>query len=296
MNPIVAQLLASAPVITDGAWGTQLQAAGLQPGECPDALNLSHPEWVSRVARTYVDAGSNVILTNTFRANRLALASYGLEAKVREINRAGVALSKQAAGGRARVFASMGPSGKMMMTGEVEEDDLLAAFTEQASVLAEAGADALLLETMSDLTEATIALEAARTTGLPVAVSLVFDSGKEKDRTMMGQTPEQVAKALADGGAEIIGANCGLGIEGYIPVCRRLHAATDRPLWIKPNAGLPVLSAGRVTYATTPAEFARHVPALLAAGASFIGGCCGTTPEFIAAVSALRTSAGQGKH
>jgi methionine synthase I (cobalamin-dependent) len=139
---------------------------------------------------------------------------------------------------------------------------------------------------MSDLEEARIALRAARTTGLPVIVSMVFDSGKEKDRTMMGSTPEQVAAALGEAGADAIGANCGLGIEGYIPVCARLRKATSLPLWIKPNAGMPEMVHGQITYRTTPEEFARGSRELGRAGADFIGGCCGTTPDFIRAVRA----------
>jgi 5-methyltetrahydrofolate--homocysteine methyltransferase len=278
---LIEQLAARSPVVTDGAWGTQLQARGLQPGECPDAWNLLAAERVEAVARAYVEAGSQVILTNTFRANRLTLAGHGLAEKTAEINRAGAAISRRAAEGRARVFASIGPSGKLLMTGETTEAELRAAFAEQAQALAEGGAEAILIETMSDLAEARLALEAARETGLAVVVSMVFDSGRNKDRTMMGATPEQAARELTEAGADAVGANCGSGIAAYIPICRRLRAATDRPLWIKPNAGLPELIEGRTVYRTTPEEFASYVPALIEAGASFIGGCCGTGPEFI---------------
>ena len=227
-----------------------------------------------------------MILTNTFRSNRIALGAHGQDVDVAALNAAGVGISRKAAAGRARVFASVGPSGKMLMSEEVTEAELDGAFAEQCRALAGAGADALLIETMSDLEEARIALRAARTTGLPVIVSMVFDSGKEKDRTMIGSTPEQVAAALGEAGADAIGANCGLGIEGYIPVCARLRKATSLPLWIKPNAGMPVVADGRITYRTTPEEFARGSRDLSLSGADFIGGCCGTTPEFIRAVSA----------
>jgi methionine synthase I (cobalamin-dependent) len=174
----------------------------------------------------------------------------------------------------------------MLMSEEVTESELEEAFTEQCHALARAGADALLIETMSDLEETRIAARAARTTGLPVVVSMVFDSGREKDRTMMGATPEQVAAALTEAGVDALGANCGLGIEGYIPVCARLRKATPLPLWIKPNAGMPELVDGRITYRTSPEEFGAGSRHLHQAGADFIGGCCGTTPEFIRAVSA----------
>ena len=247
MHPLFKSLLAQKPVLTDGAWGTELQKLGLLPGEHPDFWNLSHPGQVSEVASRYVEAGSTVILTNTFRSNRIALGAHGQDVDVTALNAAGVDISRRAAAGRARVFASVGPSGKMLMSEEVTEAELERAFTEQCKALAEAGADALLIETMSDLEEARIALRAARTTGLPVIVSMVFDSGKEKDRTMMGSTPEQVAAALGEAGADAIGANCGLGIEGYIPVCARLRKATSLPLWIKPNAGMPEMADGRIT-------------------------------------------------
>lgn len=283
MHALLEKLLAGGPVITDGAWGTELQARGLTSDDFPDAWNLTHPERVAEVARAYVEAGSRIILTNTFGANRLRLAGHGLEDQVAEINRQGVEISKQAAAGRAAVFASIGPTGKMLMTGETSAEELRAVFAEQAQAIAAAGPDGIVIETMSDLEEALPALAAAKATGLPVVACMVFDAGKEKDRTMMGATPEQVAAALTSAGADVVGANCGVGIERYVPVCRRLKAATDRPIWIKANAGLPAMVGGKVVYQTTPEDFAGHVPALIAAGASFIGGCCGTNPDFIRA-------------
>ncbi len=274
-----------AVTLTDGAWGTQLQARGLGPEEVPDEWNLRRPESVEEVARLYVEAGSQVILTNTFRASRVVLREKGLETQVRAINRAGVEISKRAAAGRAKVFASIGPSGKLLLTGDVTEEELDAAFREQAEALAAAGADGLVIETMSDLAEAKIALAAAKATGLLTVACMVYDSGKNKDRTMMGVTPEQAAAELDEAGADVIGANCGNGIAGYVPVCERLRAATRRPVWIKPNAGLPEMQGGTVIYRTTPEEFASYVPRLAAAGASYIGGCCGTSPEFIRAAA-----------
>ena len=281
---LLQQLLADGPVLTDGAWGTELQKRGLAIGDFPDAWNLTHPERVEQVARAYVEAGSRVILTNTFGANRVRLAETEFVGQVAEINRRGAEISKRAASQSAKVFASIGPSGKMLMAGEVTADELRAAFEEQSHALAAGGADALVVETMADLEEATIAVAAARGTGLPVVACMVFDSGRDKDRTMMGITPEQAAKGLAAAGADVIGSNCGQGIAGFVGICRRLRAATDKPIWIKANAGLPELVDGRAVYRATPKSFASHVPALLAAGANFIGGCCGTSPEFIKAL------------
>jgi 5-methyltetrahydrofolate--homocysteine methyltransferase len=284
MHPMLQELLSRGPVITDGAWGTQLQARGLGLGEFPDAWNLTHADRVGEVARAYVEAGSQVILTNTFGANRVRLCDHAAADQAAEINRRGVEISRSAAGSKARVFASIGPSGKLLLSGEVSPEDLSAAFLEQAKAMAEAGADALVVETMSDPEEAKLAVGAARQTGLPVVACMVFDSGKEKDRTMMGNTPEQVAQALTEAGADVIGANCGQGVAGFVSICKRLRSATDRPIWIKANAGLPEVVGGKVVYQATPQDFAGHLPALLAAGASFVGGCCGTRPDFIAAL------------
>ena len=284
MHSLIEQLLAESPVLSDGAWGTELQARGLTIGEFPDVWNLTYSERVMGVAKGYVDAGSRVILTNTFGANRVRLKETQWSDKLKEINRRGVEISRAAAKGKAFVFASIGPSGKLIMSGEVSAEDLAAAFEEQAQALAEGGADALVVESMSDLQEAQIAVSAAHRTGLPVVASMVFDSGRNKDRTMMGTTPEEAASGLTEAGADVVGANCGQGIEGFAGICGRLRRATRLPIWIKPNAGLPEIVDGRAAYRTTAASFASYVPGLLQAGASFVGGCCGTNPEFIGAI------------
>ena len=274
-------------MISDGAWGTQLQARGLQSGATPDTWNLTHPSQVESAARAYAEAGSQVVLTNTFRANAIAMHG-STESDLDAINRAGVTLSKRGAGKQALVFASMGPTGKILISGEVSAEQVRAAFAAQVLSLAAAGADALLIETMSDIEEARIAVDAARQTGLPVIASFAFDSGKNKDRTMMGATPEKVAGAMAEAGVDAVGANCGVGVELSIQICRRLHAACDRPIWMKPNAGLPTVEGATIHYATSAEFFASHFAALADAGASFVGACCGSTPDFIRAISAAR--------
>jgi len=289
MHPLLEKLLAHRPVVTDGAWGTELQARGLQSGEFPDAWNLSHPDKVLEVARAYVQAGSHIILTNTFGANRVRLTAHECAGQLAEINRRGVEISKEAAGAQATVFASIGPTGKMLLAGEITEDELRAIFEEQVRALAGAGADGLVVETMAELEEARIAVAAAHASGLPVVGCMVYDSGRNKDRTMTGVTPEQAVEGLISAGADVIGANCGQGIEGFVPICQRLRAATDKPLWMKSNAGLPEVEQGRVTYRTTPETFAGYGPALVAAGADFLGGCCGTNPEHIRALKARLT-------
>lgn len=287
-HPLIDKLVRHGPVITDGAWGTQLQVRGLQPGEVPDLWNLTNPNAVASVAAAYVEAGSQIILTNTFGANRFRLEEADATDKVKEINSAGVTLSRQAAGDDALVFASIGPSGKLLISGDVSEHELERAFLEQAEALASAKPDGLVIETMQDLTEAAIAIKAAKTTGLPVVATMVFDSGKDLDRTMMGATPEEAAAALSRAGADVIGANCGQGIAGFVAICARLKAASEGlPVWIKANAGLPVITDGKTVYATTASDFAGHIPGVIAAGASFVGGCCGTSPDFIRSVKAV---------
>ena len=281
----LGEWLAGGLLITDGAWGTELQARGLEPGAAPDTWNLTYPERVEAVARAYVEAGSQVVLTNTFRANAVAM-----EGELEAINRAGVEISKRAAAGRALVFASIGPTGRMLMAGEIGSEEARAAFDAQATALAAAGADALLVETMSDIEEARLAVAAAKSTGLPVIVSFAFDSGKNKDRTMMGATPEAVAAAMVEAGADAVGANCGVGVEHAATVCGRLRAACDLPIWIKPNAGLPKMEGTAVRYDTSAEFFASHYAALSAAGASFLGGCCGSTPDFIRALVSAKAN------
>jgi len=292
MHSLIEELVSGGPVVTDGSWGTQLQQRGLPQGENPDAWNLGHPDLVEEVARQYVDAGSQIILTNTFGANMCILEKAGLGDEAEAINLAGVEISKKAAGDAALVFASIGPSGKMLVTEEVTEEELRAAFRQQAQALSRAGADGIVVESMMDLEEARIAASAAKETGLPVVSSMVYSAGKDRDRTMMGNTPEQVAEALEAIGVDAIGANCGQGIEGFIPICKRLRAATDLPLWMKANAGMPELVDGETRFGTTADEFASHVPELVRAGAAFIGGCCGTDQEFIVKIRQILDAGG----
>jgi 5-methyltetrahydrofolate--homocysteine methyltransferase len=287
MHALIQQLLAEKPVVTDGAWGTELQGQGLEGGRPSDAWNLEHPERVGALARAYVEAGSRIILTNTFQGTRMALQRHGLGWQTREINSAGVGIARGAAFERAYVFASIGPTGKLLVSGEVTESELREAFSEQAEALAAAGADALVIETMSDLDEARLAVMAARATGLPVVACMTFDSGRDKTRTMMGTTLQQAATALTAAGADVIGANCGQGIEGYLELYKGLAAATDRPIWLKPNAGSPELIDSQSVYRTTAEEFARAASALASSGAAFIGGCCGTTPAFVRALTSV---------
>jgi methionine synthase I (cobalamin-dependent) len=281
MHKLIESLIQSGIVVTDGSWGTQLQKKGIKRGECPDSWNLVHPDWVEEVARGYVAAGSRVILTNTFQSNRLSLERYDLGGQAADINTRGVEISKKAAGDGIYVFASIGPSGRMLLTNETTEDELQSVFEEQANAVAKAGADGIIVETMIDIVEAKIAASAAKQTGLPVIASMVFDAGENKDTTLMGNTPELAAEELAKIGVDGVGANCGQGIEGYIPICKRLREATDLAVWIKPNAGLPVVEDEKTIFYTTAQEFVDYVPELIQAGANFVGACCGSDQDFV---------------
>jgi methionine synthase I (cobalamin-dependent) len=260
----LVQSAAPGYIITDGAWGTELQKAGLARGESADLWNLSHPDRVEAVARSYVEAGSRIILTNTFQANATRLAAYGQADRAAAINAAGVAISKRAAGGRARVFGSIGPA------------DSPQAVQAQAVALAAGGAEALVVETMTSVEEARMTAAAAKWAGLPVIVSFVFMPG--------GGTPEEAADALSAEGVDAIGANCGTGPESFLSICARLRKTCNLPLWMKPSAGLPELSGEAFKYPVTEREFGAIARELAVLGAAFVGGCCGTSPEFIRAI------------
>lgn len=274
--------------IADGAWGTMLQARGAAAGELVDDWNLTRPHDVAAVARAYVEAGAQIILTNTFRSNRFVLGRHGLAEKVHAINAAGGAISRDASAGKARVFGSIGPSGKLLMRHEVSESELTEAFAAQAAGLAAGGVDAILLETFFDLNEIRLALRAVRrATGLPAIASMTFDSGADRTQTMMGVTPERAAQTLTEAGAAAVGCNCGAGVDGYVRVVELMRQHTNLPIWAKPNAGLPEVRGEGIVYGETPAGFAAGVTRLICAGAQIVGGCCGTTPEFIRAIAQL---------
>ena len=277
--------------VADGGWGTEFQKIGLEPRSSPDPWNLFHPEKVSRVARSYVDAGAQIILTNTFGGNRFVLARHNLEDRLEEVNRRGAELSREAAGNRALVFGSMGPTGKRLQTGEITEEEVFDSYRRQAEALWRGGVDALLIETMIDVGEMKIAARAARaSTPLPVALSMSFDSGKEKTQTIMGVSPEQAVVEMEEAGAWMVGANCGLGPELYVRVCGRMRAVTSRPVWVKPSAGIPQMVGTEIAYPQRPDAFASFALQLREAGANVIGGCCGTGPDHIKRLVAVLAS------
>ena len=266
-----------------------MQKRGLAVGAAPELWNVERPQAVEEVARAYAEAGSDCILTNTFGANRFVLDAHGAGGRVAELAEAGAAISRRAvAGSDVKVFASIGPTGKIVMMGEVGEDEIAAAFTEAALALERGGADAIVLETFNELAEIRIALQAVKAAvKLPVVASMTFSSGPDKTRTMMGDTPAKLAELAETSGADAVGANCGVGPDNYVKVAELLRAATPLPIWIKANAGLPQVDAeGNTSFPMGPDAFAACMGELIAAGASFIGGCCGTTPDHIRAVRA----------
>jgi 5-methyltetrahydrofolate--homocysteine methyltransferase len=282
------------PLCTDGAWGTELAKRGAQPGQMCDVWNTEQPDKVLSVAQGYVDAGAQVILTNTFNSNRIALAKHGIADRAYELSRAGAEISKRAASGRAYVFASIGPCGKMVMMGEIDPTEVSEAAAEQAKAFADGGADAVVIETQSDLVEAEAALQGVLAAcDLPVGLSFTFDAGENNDRTMMGVSIPDVYDLAKRYGAGFVGANCGAGIETFVNIARGFAACgTDIPIWVKGNAGKATIDAdGRTVYKALPQAYAEAVPELLGAGAKFIGGCCGSSPEHIAAVAATLRSA-----
>jgi len=283
MKDINMLLTSKHVLLSDGAWGTQLSQRGLQPGECPEQWNFDHRDDVNAVAASYVEAGSDIILSNTFGGNPIKLAKAGLEKKTREVNRLGASISKDAAGGRALVFASVGPTGEFMEPlGDVSDQQMIDCFAEQIRGLIEGGVDGIVIETFTDLGEAKAALRAARQCGkLPVVISMTFSRGPAGFATMMGVRPEHAARDLEAAGADLVGSNCGTGIADMIEVAALMRPATKLPLWIKPNAGLPELVNGKTVFRETPQEMAAQFPALVKAGATVVGGCCGTTPEHI---------------
>ena len=274
----------SNPQPADGAWGTMLLAEGLPQGEAPENWVFSHPEKVAGIARAYAEAGSRIILTNTFGGNSIKLEHSGNVEKMAEINREAARLTRQAGGGEYLTAGDIGPTGKMVFMGEVSPETVEDSYARQAEALKEGGAELFVMETFTDLIEMEAALRGILNggAGSPVICSMTYDPMDDGSyRTVMGHSPADAVKVLEDTGASAIGANCGTGIEAYVGLAKELVSLTDLPVWIKANAGLPLLEGTKVVYPMTPAEYSLHVPALLEAGVAVVGGCCGTTPDHI---------------
>ncbi len=271
-------------LVSDGAWGTFLHQKGLKADECPELWNLSRPEDVLEIAASYVEAGADLILTNSFGASPLKLEGYGLEEQTYELNRSAAEISRRAAGERALVIGSIGPTGKMVMMGEVAPQVVYKGYMEQARGLADGGADGIVIETMSDPEEARLAIEAVKEiTKLDVACTFTFSKNQDGVyRTMMGTDLGAYLDMAKSAGADIIGANCGNGTAGMIEIVRELRILdADIPVLVHANAGLPIYRDGKTVFPESAEEMASQIKELVAAGASIVGGCCGTTPEHI---------------
>lgn len=284
-------------IVSDGAWGTFLQQKGLQTGECPELWNITHRDVVMEIARAYIDAGAELIKTNSFGGNKFKLSLFGLTDQLYKLNREAAAISREAAGNTKHVIASMGPTGKLLLMEDVTEKELYNAFCEQAIALQDGGADACCIETFSAINEATIAIQAVReNTKLEIICTFTFErtvSGQY--RTMMGVSPTDMALALKNAGAHIIGTNCGNGMAQMVEIVREIRQAVpDMPIIVHANAGMPRNVNGKVVFPETPDEMAKNAKEVVKEGANIIGGCCGTTPDHIRAmVRAIRNNINQ---
>jgi 5-methyltetrahydrofolate--homocysteine methyltransferase len=274
-------------LVSDGAWGTFLHKKGLQPGECPELWCIDRSDDVQDVAANYIQAGADMVETDSFGGSSFKLQHYGLEGRAAEINEAAARISRKAAGEDHWVIASIGPTGKMLVAEEVTEEELYEAFKTQAVAFEKGGADAACIETMSDIQEACQAVKAVKeNTKLEIICTFTFEkTPKGEYRTMMGADPVSAMNAVIEAGANIVGANCGNGIERMVEIVKEMRAANrEIPILIHANAGLPRKEGDKVVFPETPQDMAALAPKLAAAGANIIGGCCGTTPDHIKAI------------
>ncbi len=269
-------------LILDGSWGTALSQRGCSKG-CPELWNDQYPDAIRQLVRDYEQAGSDIILTNSFGGSPFKLAGYGLEDRTEELNGKAARLSREAASDKVAIMASVGPTGVFLEPiGPVTEAEMRAAFRRQIAALLRGGVDGIVIETMSALEEALCAVQAAKDEGVEaVTVTMTFERKKKGMVTMMGVEAAHAAEALTEAGCTAVGANCGSGIEDMVEVIKEMRKTVSTPLWAKPNAGLPEVRDGETVFPESPEEMAGKYRQLIEAGARFIGGCCGTTPEHI---------------
>ena len=274
-------------VISDGATGTFLQQHGLEPGGCPEEFNASHPDVVREMARRYFDAGSDLVLTNSFGGTVFMQKKYGYGERVAEFNRQAAEHARSQAPEGRFVVGSVGPTGEFLEPlGPVSESEMYQAFVEQIKSLEDGGADGVVVETMTAVEEAALAVRAAReNTDLVVMATMVFDKGPRGFFTMMGITPERAVHAMEEAGAHVVGSNCGNGIDNMVDIARRMRAETDGYLLIHSNAGIPAMRNGQIVYPESPEYMAERFKELADLGVNIIGGCCGTGPEHIRALA-----------
>ena len=286
-KPLLDRVRDGEILISDGATGTFLQQYGLEPGGCPEEFNSSHPEIVQRMAEAYFSSGSDMVLTNSFGGSTFMQKKYGYGNRVREFNTLAAEHAKRMASNNQYVAGSIGPTGEFLEPlGNVSKETMYSAFSEQVVSLAMGGADAIVIETMTALEEASIAIRAAReNSDLTVMATMTFDKGPRGYFTMMGVTPENAAKDLANAGAHVVGSNCGNGIENMIEIALIMRQATSHPLIVHSNAGIPTLKDGTILYPESPEYMADKFLELRDIGVNIIGGCCGTGPNHIRALA-----------
>jgi 5-methyltetrahydrofolate--homocysteine methyltransferase len=285
-EPLLARLSRGPAILGDGAWGTMLFARGLPTGDAPERVCLERPDLLTEIAGLYLEAGAEVVTTNTFGASPERLGLHGLADDLEEICRSAVSAVRRAVGERAWVSGSIGPTGVLLSPlGRLDPGVAHAGFARQAAALAAAGADLLCVETMTDLAEAELAVRAAREAApvLPVVATMSFEATRRGFFTVMGVTPAKAAVCLAAAGASAVGANCGDG-DTMTGIAREFRAHCALPIAVRPNAGLPTLVEGALVYPESPEAMAARVPELLEAGVQILGGCCGTTPAHVRAL------------
>ncbi|MFH1893879.1 MAG: homocysteine S-methyltransferase family protein [Candidatus Zixiibacteriota bacterium] len=286
MTDLLQRINSGEILIADGAMGTMLFERGLESGQCPERLNLDRIDILEDIAKSYLKAGADIVQTNTFGGSPLKLALYSLDARTEEINRNAVRAVRNAVGHAAYVSASCGPCGMLLLPyGDAAPDDVLLGFERQLEAITAEGVDMICIETMIDLGEATLAIKAAKriAPSIPIAATMTFDSTPKGFFTIMGVSIQQAVDGLTEAGADIIGSNCGNGIENMVKIAVEYRRRTELPLIIQSNAGLPEMQDGKLIYRESPEFMAENCRLLIDAGVSIIGGCCGTTPAHISA-------------
>ncbi len=283
MSRFIERLSQKKILVSDGAWGTEFFKLGLRPGECPELWNETNRDAVFNVAQKYIEAGSDIISTNSFGGSSIKLSHYGLTNKVYELNKLAAEISREAAGEKL-VMGSVGPSGKFLMAGDISSEEMIDSFTKQIEGLIDGGVDAILLETFYDIEEAECAVKAARNfEDVALICSFTYDRTSSGEyRTMMGATPKDALQAMITLGVDIIGVNCGGGYNIMLDLVKELRDFSHNiPILVQPNAGLPETIDGKIFYSESPEVISNLIRGYLNAGINIIGGCCGTTPEHI---------------